>query len=312
MSKDSYKRINNLKNQLFSNNTNWITKTFDSYEIKPKLNSLKNKTLFITGASRGIGLAIAIEAAKEGANIAVVAKTVTEQKNLSGTIFTAVDEIIKAGGDAIAIECDIRHESSVKSAVEKCIEKFGSIDILINNASAISLTSIEETTMSKYDLLHSVNARGTYLCTKYCLPYLKKSENAHILTLSPPVTSLSAKWIKDFPGYALSKFGMSIYAMGFAEEFKTVNIASNTLWPRTAIATAAVKNVIGETLIRTSRIPKIMGDAAIIILKSDSSKITGNFFIDDEVLISNGTKDLSIYNVDKSLKTEDLTPDFFI
>lgn len=301
-----------LKEQLISNKTSgWIMVNSDLDKFPVKTKSLKGKTLFITGASRGIGLAIALMAASQGANIAVVAKTITEQKNLPGTIFTAVEEINKAGGKGLAIQCDVRDEESVKKAVEKTVETFGGIDILINNASAISLTSTDETTMKKYDLMHSINERGTYLCTKLCLEHLKKSENPHILTLSPPL-NIEDKWLKSFPAYALSKFGMSIYAKAFAAEFKDYGIASNALWPRTSIATAAVQNLLGgDNVMKKSRDPKIMGDAANFILNSDSRIITGRHFIDDEILVAHGISNLEIYNCVKGTSDKELTADFF-
>ena len=306
-------RISLIRSQLTSTPTYWVSKVITPVELPIKTESLKGKTLFITGASRGIGLNIALKAAAQGANIAVVAKSITENNKLPGTIFTAVEEINKAGGKGLAIQCDIRDEKSVINAIEKCVETFGGIDILINNASAISLTSTEDTSMKTYDLMHSINSRGTYLCTKFCLPYLKKSQNSHILTLSPPLSALEEKWVKDYPAYSLAKFGMSVYALGFSGEFKEFNIASNCLWPRTAIATAAVKNLLGgDESIKKSRTPDIMGDAAIFILNSDSSKVTGKFFIDDEVLVSMGVKDLDKYNCIKGTSPNDLMPDFFI
>lgn len=306
------KRLFLLRDQISNNKTGWVLKhiAFDPFITKTQ--SLKGKTLFISGASRGIGLSIALKAAQQGANIAVVAKTVTPQQNLPGTIYTAVEEINKAGGQGLAIQCDIRSEESVISAIEKTVERFGGIDILVNNASAISLTPTEETSMKKYDLMHSINARGTYLCTKYCLPYLKKSENPHILTLSPPL-NLEEKWLKGYPGYALSKFGMSILAKSFSYEFKEFGIASNTLWPRTSIATAAVQNLLGgEEIMKTSRTPDIMGDSAVLLFNSDSKIHTGYHYIDDELLVANGYTDLSKYNCVNGASDYDLTSDFFV
>lgn len=304
-------RMRILKDQLSGNNTSWVMKFVEYDPLPIKTQSLKGKTLFITGASRGIGLAIAIKAAKQGANIAVVAKTVTEQKNLPGTIFTAVDEINSSGGKGLAIQCDIRDEESVKKAVEETVKIFGGIDVLVNNASAISLTSTEETAMKKYDLMHSINTRGTFLCTKYCIPYLKKSDNPHILTLSPPI-NLEERWLNTFPAYSLSKFGMSILAKSFAYELKNFGIASNTLWPRTAIATAAVKNLLGgETVMESSREASILGDCAVIIFNSDSRKVSGNHYVDDELLASNGISDLSKYRCNDKISDFSLVPDFF-
>jgi citronellol/citronellal dehydrogenase len=271
--------------------------------------SLKNKTLFITGASRGIGKAIAIRAAKEGANIAVVAKTKEPHPNLPGTVYTAVDEIQKAGGRGLACIADIRFEEQVQAAVDATVNEFGGIDILVNDASAINLTPTLETSMKKFDLMFSVNVRGTFLCSKLCLPHLKKAENPHILTLSPPL-NMDSKWFAHHVAYTMSKYGMSMCVLGMAEEFKNENIAVNALWPRTAIATAAVKNLLGgETAVKHSRTPEIVADAAYYILAKPSKECTGNFFIDDEVLIENGIHDLSKYSLVPGAK---LIPDFFL
>lgn len=274
-----------------------------------KLISLKNKTLFITGASRGIGKAIAIRAAKEGANIAVVAKTKEPHPNLPGTVYTAVDEIQEVGGRGIACIADIRFEEQVQAAVDTTVNEFGSIDILINDASAISLTPTLETSMKKFDLMFSVNVRGTFLCSKLCIPHLKKAENPHILNLSPPL-NLDSKWFAHHVAYTMSKYGMSMCVLGMAEEFKKDNIAVNALWPRTAIATAAVKNLLGgQTAVKHSRIPEIVADAAYYIITQPSKECTGNFFIDDEVLIENGINDLGKYSVVPGAK---LISDFFL
>jgi citronellol/citronellal dehydrogenase len=274
-----------------------------------KLANLKNKTLFITGASRGIGKAIAIKAARDGANIAVVAKTKEPNPKLPGTVYTAVDEIVEAGGKGLACIADIRFEEQVKAAVDATVNEFGGIDILVNDASAISLTPTLETSMSRFDLMFSVNVRGTFLCSKLCIPYLKKAENPHILNLSPPL-NLDSKWFANNLAYTISKYGMSMCVLGMAEELKKENIAVNALWPRTAIATAAVKNLLGgESAIKHSRIPDIVADAAYYILTSQSKECTGNFFIDDEVLIENGIDDLSKYSVVPGAR---LIPDFFL
>ena len=289
----------------------WVTKNESLFELE-KISDLKGKTLFVTGASRGIGLAIALRAAKDGANVAIVAKTVTEQKTLEGTIFTAAKQIGEAGGKGLPIQCDIRSEESVKKAVQQTVDTFGGIDILINNASAINLSSTEELDMKRYDLMQSINTRGTFLCSKYCLPHLKKSKNPHILNLSPPLL-MDSKWFKDHVGYTIAKFGMSMCVLGMSEEFRPYGIGVNALWPRTTIATAAVNNLLGGgPLIDKSRTPDIMGDAAYLILTSNSKKTTGRFFIDDEVMISSGVTDLSKYNVNKSLKQHELAPDFFV
>ncbi|MFX0009279.1 MAG: SDR family oxidoreductase [Candidatus Hermodarchaeota archaeon] len=273
------------------------------------MTNLKNKTLFITGASRGIGKAIAIKAARDGANIAVVAKTKEPHPKLPGTVYTSVDEIIEAGGKGIACIADIRFEEQVQAAVDATVNEFGGIDILVNDASAINLTPTLETSMSKFDLMVSVNVRGTFLCSKLCIPYLKKAENPHILNLSPPL-NLDSKWFANNLAYTMSKYGMSMCVLGMAEEFKKDNIAVNALWPRTAIATAAVKNLLGgESAIKHSRIPDIVADAAYYILTSPSKDCTGNFFIDDEVLIENGIDNLSKYSVVPGAR---LIPDFFL
>jgi len=313
-------RLNLVRNHLKFSTTNlkpystvggWVTKFEDLNELE-KFGDLKGKTLFVSGASRGIGLAIALRAARDGANVAIVAKTVTEQKTLEGTIFTAAKQIDEAGGKGLPIQCDIRSEESVKKAVQQTVETFGGIDILINNASAINLTSTEEIDMKRYDLMHSINTRGTFLCSKYCIPHLKKSSNGHILNISPPLI-MDSKWFKPHVGYTMAKFGMSMCVLGMSEEFRDYGVAVNALWPRTSIATAAVKNLLGgDSMVDRSRTPDIMADAAYVILTSNSRKTTGNFFIDDEVLISNGCPDLNKYQIDKKLKLHELAPDFFV
>lgn len=271
--------------------------------------NLKNKTLFITGASRGIGKAIALRAARDGANIAVVAKTKVPHPKLDGTVYTAVEEINDAGGIGLACIADIRFEEQVQAAVDATVKEFGGIDILINDASAISLTPTLNTIMKKFDLMFSVNVRGTFLCSKLCIPYLKKGKNPHILNLSPPL-NLDPKWFKNNVAYTISKYGMSMCALGMAEEFKEDGIGINALWPRTMISTAAVKNLLGgEKSIKHSRKPEIVADAAYIILTRPSTECTGNFFIDDEVLIENGISDLSKYSVTPGTN---LIPDFFL
>ena len=273
------------------------------------MTTLKNKTLFITGASRGIGKAIALKAAVDGANIAVVAKTKEPHPKLPGTVYTAVEEINKAGGNGLACIADIRFEDQVKLAVDATIKEFGGIDILINDASAISLTPTLETSMKRFDLMFSVNVRGTFLCSKLCIPYLKKAENPHILNLSPPL-NMDPKWFANNVAYTMSKYGMSMCVLGMAEEFKSDGIAVNSLWPRTAIATAAVKNLLGgDSAMKHSRKPEIVADAAYIILTKPSKETTGNFFIDDEVLIEEGITDLGKYSVVPNAR---LIPDFFL
>lgn len=269
----------------------------------------KNKTAFITGASRGIGKTIALRLAREGANIVVVAKSIEENPKLGGTIFSAAKEIKDAGGKALAVQCDIRDEIQVENAVKKSIEIFGGIDILINNASAISLTTTEKTDSKKYDLMHDINVRGTFIVSKACIPYLKKSDNPHILTLSPPI-NLDGKWFEKHTAYTVSKYGMSMMAFGLAEELKDYGIASNTLWPRTTIATAAVKNLLGgEALMNRSRTPEIVADAAFYILSRSSDICSGNHFIDEEVLLSEGITDFSKYAV---MPGADLQGDLFL
>ncbi|MFX0032970.1 MAG: SDR family oxidoreductase [Promethearchaeota archaeon] len=271
--------------------------------------SLKDKILFITGASRGIGKAIAMRAAQDGARIAVVAKTAEPHPKLEGTVYSAVEDINKAGGKGLACIADIRFEDQVEAAVDATISEFGGIDILVNDASAISLTPTLGTTMKRFDLMFSVNVRGTFLCSKLCLPYLKKSENPHILNLSPPL-NMDPKWFALHVAYTMSKYGMSMCVLGMAEEFKKDRIAVNALWPRTAIATAAVKNLLGgEATIKHSRKPEIVADAAYIILTKSSRECTGNFFIDDEVLIEHGVTNLERYSIVSGSK---LIPDFFL
>lgn len=276
--------------------------------------SLAGKTLFITGASRGIGLAIALRAARDGANIAVVAKTDTPDPRLPGTIHSAVEEITEAGGQALALKTDIRHEEQVQAAVDATVARFGGIDILVNNASAISLTPTEKTDMKRYDLMHSINTRGTFLCSKLCVPHLRTAENPHILNLSPPL-SMEARWFKHHVAYTMAKFGMSMCVLGMAEEFRSAGIAVNALWPRTVIATAAVQNLLGgDDVIKASRTPAIVADAAYRILTSlsrtaGSDIATGNFFVDEDVLRDAGMTDFKQY---ANVPGTPLMPDFFL
>lgn len=257
----------------------------------------QNKTVFITGASRGIGKAIALRLAKEGANIVVVAKSVVENPKLGGTIFSAAKEIEESGGKALPIQCDIRFEDQVQLAADKANDFFGGIDIVINNASAINLTPTEKTEPKRFDLMHDINVRGTFFVTRACIPYLKKSSNPHILTLSPPI-NLDAKWLKGHIAYTMSKYNMSMMALGWAEELKSYRIASNALWPRTTIDTAAVRNILGgEMLAKMSRTPDILADCTYYILSKPSADCTGNCFIDEEVLAKEGITDLSSYSV---------------
>lgn len=257
----------------------------------------QNKTVFITGASRGIGKAIALRLAKEGANIIVAAKSVTEDPRLGGTIYSAADEIEKAGGKAFPIQLDIRNDEQILEAVNKAAETFGGIDILINNASAISLSPVEQTEAKRFDLMYSINVRGTFFMSKACIPFLKKSTNAHILNLSPPINMIG-KWFKNHTAYTMSKYGMSMVIIGLSEELKKHNIAANALWPKTTIATAAVQNLLGgEALIKMSRTTDIIADAAYYILQRPSTTCTGNFFIDEQVLAEEGVTDLEKYAV---------------
>lgn len=259
--------------------------------------NLANKTVFISGASRGIGKAIALRLAKEKANIVIAAKSVEENPKLGGTIFSAAEEVEQAGGKALAVQCDIRFEDQVQKAVENAVEKFGGIDILVNNASAISLTGTEQTETKRFDLMHGVNVRGTFLVTKACIPFLKKSLNAHILTLSPPI-NLDAKWFANHLAYTISKYNMSMMAIGWAAELKQYHIASNALWPRTTIDTAAVRNILGgDMLAKMSRTPEVLADTAYYILNKPADQCTGNCFIDEEVLAKEGITDLEKYSV---------------
>ncbi len=271
--------------------------------------TLEGKTLFITGASRGIGLAIALRAAKDGANVAVVAKTAEPHPKLPGTVYTACEEIEKAGGKALACVTDIRFEDQVASAVKRTVETFGGIDILVNNASAIQLTRTPDTPMKRFDLMHQINTRGTYACTQACYPFLKRAENPHVLTLSPPL-NLEPRWFGPHTAYSLAKYGMSLCVLGHAEEFKSDGIAVNALWPRTVIATAAVKNLLGgDEAMRRSRKPEIMADAAYVILTRPSRSFSGNFCVDDETLRSAGVTDLEQYSC---VPGGELAPDFFV
>ncbi|MFT5047674.1 MAG: citronellol/citronellal dehydrogenase [Porticoccaceae bacterium] len=272
--------------------------------------SLAGKTLFMSGGSRGIGLAIAKAVAAEGGNVAIAAKTAEPHPKLPGTVYTAAEEINAAGaGRAIGLLCDIRSEEQVEAAIARTVEEFGGIDICVNNASAISLTDTANTPMKRYDLMNDVNVRGTYLVSQKALPYLQQSEHAHILNLSPPL-DMRAKWFKKHVAYTIAKYGMSLCVLGMAEEFREQNIAVNALWPITAIDTAAVRNVIGDDeMAKQCRSPAIMADAAVAILKRDPAQCTGNFFIDEEVLIEEGVSNLSIY---QHADAAALLGDFFV
>jgi citronellol/citronellal dehydrogenase len=271
--------------------------------------SLSGKTLFVTGASRGIGLAIALRAARDGANIAIAAKTAEPHKHLPGTIYTAAKEIEDAGGKALPLIVDVRDEANVFEAVEKTAAAFGGIDICVNNASAIQLTGTEATDMKRYDLMHQINARGTFLTSKACIPHLKRAANPHVLMLSPPL-DMSPRWFGTHVAYTMAKFGMSMCVLGMAEEFKADGIAFNALWPRTGIATAAIRFALaGDEGMRQCRTVEIMADAAHAIFVKPSREFTGNFLIDDSFLYAEGVRDFERYRVDP---TRPLMPDFFV
>ena len=262
--------------------------------------SLAGRTIIMSGGSRGIGLAIALRAAQDGANIALLAKTAEPHPKLEGTVYTAAEQIEAAGGKALPIIGDVRSDESVAEAVAKTVEAFGGIDIVVNNASAIDLSPVEDLPMKKFDLMNSINARGSYLLAKTALPHLRASDAAHVLTLSPPL-NLNPAWAGRHLGYTMAKYGMSLVTLGLAEEQREAGVAANSLWPRTTIATAAVNNLLGgEQLMARSRKPEIMAEAAWVILTSDPREVTGNFFIDDEVLAAQGVTDLSAYAHDAS------------
>jgi citronellol/citronellal dehydrogenase len=274
---------------------------------------LAGRTLFITGASRGIGLAIALRAAADGANIAIAAKTTQPHPKLPGTIYTAAEEIEAAGGRALPLAVDIRDEQQVEQAVSQTVEKFGGIDILVNNASAISLTRTPDTDMKRFDLMHQINTRGTYLCSRLCLPHLGRSSNAHILMISPPL-NMEERWFAPHVAYSIAKYGMSLCVLGLAGELRAQGIAVNALWPRTVIDTAALRIAMAQydnSERRRSRKPEIVADAAYVILCANSREFTGNFCIDEQVLRGVGRTDLSSYRHD-GVREEDLLPDFFV
>lgn len=289
--------------------------TADTSLVSAAHHTLKSYTLVVTGASRGIGLAIALAAARQGANIAIWAKTATVDPRLPGTIFSAKAAIEAAGGAAEAIVCDVRSEESVDAAVAQTIARFGGCDILVNNASAISLTGTDRTPMKRYDLMSQVNARGTYMCSAKLLPYLRAARAAgrqpHILNIAPPL-DLSPKWFAPHVAYTMAKYGMSLCTLGMAEELREAGVAVNSLWPRTAIATAAVKNLLGgDASLRASRTPEIMADAALAVLCSPVA-CTGNFYVDEDVLRACGVTDFAGYRVDAAVPEEELMLDFFL
>lgn len=273
---------------------------------------LKDKTLFITGASRGIGHAIAMRAAADGANIVIAAKTTRPHPKLPGTIHTAADDVERAGGKALAMATDIREEEQVEAAVAAAVERFGGIDILVNNASAINLTGTVDTPMRRFDLMHEVNTRGTFMCTQKCVPHLAKSANPHVLNISPPLFStLTPRWFAPHVAYTMAKYGMSLCVLGMAEEFRSLGIAVNALWPRTGIDTEAIRLIAGQETRRITRSPAIMADAAHWLLTQPSRRFTGRFFLDDELLRSAGVSDFSRYR-QEGVDESELMPDFFL
>lgn len=261
------------------------------------MSAFQNRTVFITGASRGIGKSIALRLAREGANIVIAAKSVSEDPRLGGTIYSAAAEVEAAGGKALAVQVDIRQEEQIEAAVKQAVDRFGGIDIVINNASAIQLTPTEQTDSKRFDLMQSINVRGTFLVVKHCIPYLKKGKNPHILTLSPPI-NLDPKWMGGHIAYTITKYSMSMLALGWAAELKGAGVASNALWPKTTIDTAAVRNLLGgEALAKMSRTPDILADCAHIILSKTAAQCSGNTFVDEELLAAEGITDLEKYAV---------------
>ena len=272
--------------------------------------TLKGKTLFITGSSRGIGKAIALRAARDGANVVVAAKTTAPHPKLPGTIHTAAAEMEQAGGRALAVAMDLRDENEIERAVQQAVDTFGGIDVLVNNASAISLTGTLETPAKRFDLMHQVNTRGTFLCTQKCIPHLRRAANPHVLNISPPL-NLSPRWFAPHVAYTMAKYGMSMCVLGMAEEFRRDGIAVNALWPRTGIETAAITYIAGPEMLRRCRKPDIVADAAHAILVRDARSCTGRFFIDDDVLREAGVKDFSRYRHEGVTEPE-LMSDFFL
>jgi citronellol/citronellal dehydrogenase len=272
--------------------------------------TLEGKTLFITGASRGIGKAIALRAAQDGANVVIVAKTTEPHPKLPGTIYTAAEDVECAGGHALPVAADIRFDDQVEAAVKAAAERFGGIDILVNNASAIHLAGTLDMPMKRYDLVFDINARGSFLCTQACLPHLRKAANPHVLNLSPPL-DIEADWFRQNAAYALAKYAMSFWVLGMAEEFRGDGVAFNALWPRTAIDTEAIRLIMGQDMRRRCRKPEILADAAHAILTKDSRSFTGNFCIDEDVLRSEGITDFSKYR-HEDVREEDLLPDLFL
>src|SRR3989449_5477264 len=271
--------------------------------------TLHGKTLFITGASRGIGLAIALKAARDGANVTIAAKTEAPHPKLAGTIYSAAQEVEQVGGRALPLVVDVRDEEAVKNAIDKTAATFGSLDIVVNNASAIQLTGVADTDMRRFDLMHQINTRGTFMVSKYAIPHLEKARNPHILINSPPL-DMREKWFAGSTAYSIAKYGMSLVVLGLAGELRAKGIAVNALWPRTTIATAAIKNLLGgERVMRMSRTPEIMADAAYLVFQKPSRSFTGNFLIDDTLLAAEGITNFEKYRVDAG---EPLAPTFFV
>jgi citronellol/citronellal dehydrogenase len=276
------------------------------------MSTLEGKTLFITGASRGIGKAIALRAARDGANVVIAAKTAEPHPKLEGTIYTAKEEIEAAGGKALACIVDVRMEEQIRAAVDEAVRTFGGIDILVNNASAISLTGTLDTPLKRFDLMHGINTRGTFACSQACIPHLAKAENPHILNISPPL-NMEARWFAPHVAYTMAKYGMSLCVLGMHEELRPMKIAVNALWPKTVIATAAVQNLLGgDPIIKGSRKPDIMADAAHAILTKKSTEYTGHFAVDEDVLRQAGVTDFSHYAVTPGMKDSELIPDYFL
>lgn len=297
-------RINSISKQIVGNVSNTGVKT-----LLQKKGNLKGKTVLVSGASRGIGLAIARRCAKDGANVVILAKTDTPHPKLPGTIYTAAEEMVKLGGKGLGIKCDIRFEDQCQKAIDLAIKTFGGIDILVNNASAIKMKDTSSMNMKEFDLIHTINVRGTFMMSKLCMPYLQKSSNGHILIMSPPIKgAMTSDYIASSPGYVTSKLEMSMIAMGLAAEGKEYGVAVNSLWPRTTIATAAVQYELGgDAMMQTSRTEEIQSDSAYEILTTDSKQCSGNHFIDDDVLRTCGVTDFKKYRVDQNLREEDLT-----
>lgn len=274
------------------------------------MTSLKDKTIFISGGSRGIGLEIALRAARDGANVAIAAKTADPHPTLPGTIYSAAEDIERAGGKALPLLCDIREEEQVDAAVRATVDAFGGIDVCINNASAVRLTPILDTPVKRFDLMHGVNARGTYLVTQKCLPHLLKADNPHVLAIAPPL-EMEERWFAPHVAYTTAKYGMSLVILGVAGEFRG-RVGVNALWPRTGIDTAAMAEFDGHVEVRHLRSPRIMADAAYLVMTSEAKTTTGNFYVDDELLAAHGVDDLSPYDPVGLVDDLDLTPDFFV